>query len=236
MVMTTNGSSPGNMSNTVPRVPMGPPPAGRMTLRPMVRPFPPMACRSAGSSPPVQCPPIPHMQPVPSEPLPMQNMPEAPGRDVVPQFALQIEGRRTASRYRKVHPVKRYRLHAVPATSLCIAAGSVLSVMSLLILAAVVVSRPAFYGLHLKPIRDVVCTSGDRVIKQFEVEYAEQWRERIEYRVHIDGRADATINRKTGQFVWYTDRPGRYKVTVTAKTKSGHHSDRKSFTVLVKRI
>jgi hypothetical protein len=126
------------------------------------------------------------------------------------------------------------RTHSSLPTAMWIAFGSFLGAASLVALAALVMIWPAFCGLRLKPIQDVVCRSGDRITKQFQVEHADFWGDRIEYRVHVSGSGDARCDRKTGRFVWHPDRPGRYNVTVTARKTLGLKWDQKSFSVLVR--
>jgi hypothetical protein len=127
-------------------------------------------------------------------------------------------------------------MHSPTTTAVYITVGSLLIMTSLLILAAVVPVRPRLCGLHLEPIQDVVCTPGDRIVKKFSVQHADYWRDRVEYQVQISVAADVHIDSRTGRFEWCTDRPGRYRVTVTARTTSGTHRDRQSFMVLVKSI
>jgi hypothetical protein len=231
--MRTDAPAQQNSANPVPCVPMGPPPQ-RASVKPTVRPFPPMARRPA-DSPPAGPSPVPCVSPVPA-PKPAQVASAAICVNSVPPLTLEARGRRTIRGRRGVRRPRSFRIGSPATTPVCVTVGSLLTMTSLVLLAVVVLPRHELPGLHLEPIRDVVCTSGDRIVKQFGVRNAKYWRGRIEYQVHISGAADARIDSRTGRFEWCTDRPGRYRVTVTARTKRGTHRDQQSFMVLVKTI
>jgi len=231
-------------------VPMGPPSRPVPIVPTAVPPYgvppqnacslPQQACRppltttctppaAAYSSPHGVC--VPRAVPVVPNSNPISALPNTLGPTGLSRLNLGME---TATRHARVRRSSCLRTSRSSADALWLAGASLFGLASLAVVAAVVAAWPALCGLHLKPIPDIVCHTGDRIVTQFEVEQADYWRNRIEYRVHVAGSTGATYDQKTGRFDWHTDRPGRYNVIVTVRKNTGFQSDRKSFTVLVK--